>query len=172
MAPDDVQQFFTGEITELLRLALHLTADAEKAEICLILAMRDCFESGTVSREWLSRWARRLVVRNAIRLVLGTESEIYEDSESIFCLPASDDLRDSLRDSVAIFQLDDFDRLAFVICVFERYSPLDCALLLRTKLNDVKAAIVRAKNQVLAGERKDQVDAGALSLGTAGHSFT
>jgi hypothetical protein len=168
MAPDDIQQFFTGEMAELLRLAVHLTADTEKAEICLILAMRDCFESSTDSKECLPRWARRMVVRSAIRLVLGAESGIHDESESIFCLPACDDLRNSLRDSLAILQLDDFDRLAFVICVFERYSPLDCALLLGTKLNDVKAAIVRAKNQILAGERNDQVDTGALSPDTAG----
>jgi DNA-directed RNA polymerase specialized sigma24 family protein len=168
MAPDDIRQFFTGEMTALLRLATHLTADTEKAETCLILTMRDCFESGAVSKERLSRWVRRIVVRNAIRLVLGIEPEIHDQSESIFCLPASYDLRNSLRDSAAILRLDDFDRLAFVICVFERCSPLDCALFLGSQLNDVKAAIVRARNQVLAREGKDQVNAGALSPDTAG----
>jgi hypothetical protein len=168
MAPDDIQQFFTGEMAELLRLAVHLTADTEKAEICLILAMRDCFESSTVSKECLPRWARRMVVRSAIRLVLGAESGIHDESESIFCLPACDDLRNSLRDSLAILQLDDFDRLAFVICVFERYALLDCALLMKTTPKNVRAAIARAGNQLLTGERNDQVDAGALPLGTAG----
>jgi hypothetical protein len=168
MAPEDVRRFFTGEMAGVLRLALHLTADAQKAGTCLILAMRDCFEMGTVSKQWLPRWARRMVVRNAIRLVLGKETETHHETGFAFYPRASDDLTYWLRESRAILQLSDFDRLAFVICVFERYSPLDCALLLGTKLNDVKAAIVRAKNQILAGERNDQVDTGALSLDTAG----
>jgi hypothetical protein len=100
-------------------------------------------------------------------LVLGAESEIHEKSGSIFSLSVSDDLKDSLRDSVTVLQLDDFDHLAFDSCVFESYSPLDCALLLRAKLNDVEAAIVRAKNQILTGERNDQVGAGVLSLDAA-----
>jgi DNA-directed RNA polymerase specialized sigma24 family protein len=168
MVPEDVRQFFTGEMTGVLRLALHLTADAEKAETCLILAMRDCIERSTVSKEWLPRWARRMVVRNAIRLVLAKETETRHETGFTFYPRASDDLTDSLRESVEILQLDDFDRLAFVICVFERYALMDCALLMRTTPNNVKAAIARARNQLLAGERNDQVDAGALPLGTAG----
>jgi hypothetical protein len=168
MAPEDVRQFFTGAMTGVLRLALYLTADAEKAELCLIQAMRDCFERGTVSKEWLPRWARRMVVRNAIRLVLSKETDTHHEAGFIPYPRVSDELTDSPRKSVAILQLDDFDRLAFVICVFERYALLDCALLLRTTPNQVKAAIVRAKNQLLVGEQNARVDAGALSLGTAG----
>ncbi len=46
----DFEQLFAKETTDLLRLSLHLTADAEKAESCLILAMRDCFFRSSVSR--------------------------------------------------------------------------------------------------------------------------
>jgi hypothetical protein len=168
MAPEDVRRFFTGEMTDVLRLALHLTADVQKAETCLMLAMRDCFERGTVSEEWLPRWARRMVVRNAIRLVLEKETETCHETEFAFYQRTSDDLSYWVRESVAILQLDDFDRLAFVICVFERYALLDCALLMKTTPKNVRAAIARAGNQLLTGERNGQVDAGALPLGTAG----
>jgi hypothetical protein len=168
MAPEDVRRFFTGEMTDVLRLALYLTADVKKAETCLILAMRDCFERGTVSEEWLPRWARRMVVRNAIRLVLEKETETYPETGFALYQRASDDLNDWLLESVEILQLNDFDRLAFIICVFERYAELDCALLMRTTPKNVKAAIARAGNQLLTGERNGQVDPGALPLGAAG----
>jgi DNA-directed RNA polymerase specialized sigma24 family protein len=106
-----------------------------------------------------------MVVRNAIRLVLGKETETHHETGFAFYPRASDDLTHWLRESLAILQLNDFDRLAFVICVFERYALLDCALLLRTTPKNVKAAIARARSQLLAGERNNQVDAGAPPRG-------
>ena len=42
----------------LLRLSLQLTADAENAETCIILAMRDCFFRSSISRDRVQAWAR------------------------------------------------------------------------------------------------------------------
>jgi DNA-directed RNA polymerase specialized sigma24 family protein len=53
-----------------------------------------------------------------------------------------------LRESRAVLELPEFDRLVFVICVLERLSILDCALLLRKSPKDVNNAIVRATNQI------------------------
>ena len=41
--PEDFEQLFAKQNTDLSRLSLQLTADAEKAECCFILAVRDCF---------------------------------------------------------------------------------------------------------------------------------
>src|SRR5208337_5427656 len=62
---DDFQRLFAREMADLFRLSLHLTADVEKAETCLILAMRECFANTTVSKGWAAIWARRTVVRTA-----------------------------------------------------------------------------------------------------------
>ena len=59
---------------------------------------------------------------------------------------------EALRDSLAILELPDFDRLVFVICVLERYSILDCALLLKRSPKDVNDARVRAINRVVSAE--------------------
>jgi len=155
---DDFQRLFAREMTELFRLSLHLTADAEKAETCLILTMRECFVNSTVSKRWALVWARRTVVRNAIRLVLGTEDampiDICGDAGPDFHLQPSEYRIEALRDSLAILVLPDFDRLVFVICVLERYSTLDCALLLKRSPKDINDARVRATSQVVsAGER-------------------
>jgi len=153
---DDFQRLFAREMTDLFRLSLQLTADAEKAESCLIFAMRECFANSTVSKGWALIWARRTLVRNAIRLVLGTENAIpynvYSEAGPDFHLQPSEFRIEALRDSLAILTLPDFDRLAFVICVLERYSILDCALLLKRSPKDVNNARVRAINQVVFAE--------------------
>jgi hypothetical protein len=157
---EDFQRLFAREMTDLLRLSLHLTADAERAETCLILAMKECFDNGAVSKEWAHIWARRTVVRNAIRLVLGAERaipiDIYGEAEPDFHLQPSEYRIEALRDSLEILALPDFDRLVFVICVLERYPILDCALLLKRSPKDVNNARVRAINQVVLAEERNR----------------
>jgi hypothetical protein len=170
---DDFQSLFAREMTNLFRLSLHLTADAEKAETCLIIAMRECFADNSVSKGWALIWARRAVVRNAIRLVLGTENaipnEVCGEAGSDFHLQPSTFQLEVLRESHEIFSLRDFDRLVFVICVLERFSILDCALLMRRSPKDVDDARVRAIIQVVsAEERSREESATTLRTGTYG----
>jgi DNA-directed RNA polymerase specialized sigma24 family protein len=157
---EDFQRIFARDMTDLFRLSLQLTGDAEKAESCLILAMRDCFANSTVSKGWALVWARRTVVRNAIRFVLGKERAMLNDTCSEagpdFHLQPSKFRVEALRDSLAILTLPDFDRLVFVICVLERYSILDCALLLKRSPRDVNTARVRAINQVVSAEERNR----------------
>jgi hypothetical protein len=140
-------------------LSLQLTADAEKAESCLILAMKECIANSTVSKRWALIWARRTVIRNAIRLVLGMENAVLNDVDSEaepgFYLQPSKHRIEALRNSLAILSLPDFDRLVFVICVLERYSILDCALLLTRSPKDVNEARLRASNQVASFEERN-----------------
>jgi hypothetical protein len=148
-AAEDFEQLFAKHNTDLFRLSLQLTADAEKADRCLIFAMRDCFFRSNVLKDWVDTWARRMVVRNAIRLVWGTSNDILGESGFEFHSQPSYYSLEALRESVAILTLPDLDRLAFVICVLERYSILECALLLRKAPREVYDAIVRATSQVL-----------------------
>lgn len=153
--PEDFEQLFLKDTTDLFPLCLQLTADAEKAESCLILAMRDCFCRSGVSKDRVHTWARRMVIRNAIRLVWGTQNDILAESGFEFHLQAGDFPFEGLRESLAILALPDLDRLAFVICVVERYSILDCALLLGKAPQEVYGAIVRAQRRVLPLEGRD-----------------
>ena len=148
-AAEDFEQFFANQNTDLFRLSLQLTADAEKAERCLILAMRDCFFRSNVLKDRVGTWARRMVMRNAIRLVWGRSNDILVESGSEFHSQPSYCSLEALRESVAILTLPDLERLAFVICILERYSILDCALLLRKAPREVYEAIVRATSQVI-----------------------
>jgi hypothetical protein len=87
--PEDFEQLFAKQKTELLRLSLQLTADAAKAESCLIFAMRDCLFRSKVSRDRVRTWACRMVIRNAIRLVWETPSELADESGFEFQLQPS-----------------------------------------------------------------------------------
>ena len=157
---EDFQRLFAREMADLFCLSLHLTADAEKAESCLILAMKECLDNSTVSKEWAHIWARRMVIRNAIRLVLGAEKaipiDIYGEAGPDFHLQSGEFRMEELDNSLAILELPDFDRLVFVICVLERYSILDCALLLKRATKDVDDARVRAIYHIVTAEERNR----------------
>jgi hypothetical protein len=165
----DFEQLFAKEATDLLRLSLHLTADAEKAESCLILAMRDCFFRSSVPKHRVVIWARWMVIRNAVRMIWGTANDIVDESALEFQLQPRDYPLEELRESIAILTLPDLDRLAFVICVLERYSILDCALLLRKTPQKVHEAIVRAVDQVVLVHRKTDPSAATSSTKSYGN---
>jgi DNA-directed RNA polymerase specialized sigma24 family protein len=162
-AAEDFEQLFAKQNTDLFRLSLHLTADAERADRCLILAMRDCFFRSNVLKDRVDTWARRMVVRNAIRLVWGTPNDILGESGFEFHSQPSCYSLEALRESVAILTLPDLDRVAFVICILERYSILDCALLLRKAPREVYDAIVRATSQILPLEEPKDHEAAVAS---------
>jgi DNA-directed RNA polymerase specialized sigma24 family protein len=142
------QELFTREMTDFFQLSLQLTADANKAERCLTLAMKDCFGMSTLLKGFARTWARRMVIKHAIQLVLGINNEFARDAESEFHLQPSRYPIEELRESVAILALPNFDRLALVICVLERLSILDCALLLRKSPKEVNDAIMRATHLI------------------------
>lgn len=164
---DDFQRLFASEMASLFRLSLLLTGDAENAECCLILAMRECLATSTVSKEWALNWARRMVVRNAIRLVEGTKCAMPNDTCSEegldFHLEPSVYRIEAMQDARAILTLPDFERLVFVVCVLERFSILDCALLLRRFPKDVNDARLRAINRVLAAEERNRHESATTS---------
>jgi len=160
--PDDFQRIFAMAMTDLFRLALLLTADAEEAERSLILAMRDCFDSGAVSREWAHIWARRAVVRKAIERISSIKGAppavaTSERGSRIDLLPREYPVA-MLPESLAILDLPDFERLVFVICTLEHFSTQDCALLLGRSLKDVRGALARATDTIVSSEERRQTE--------------
>jgi DNA-directed RNA polymerase specialized sigma24 family protein len=168
---EDFEQLFANETTDLLRLSLQLTADAEKAESCLIFAMRDCLFRSSIAKHHAHAWAHRMVIRNAIRLLWGIPNDLLCESGFEFPLQPSEFSFEGLRDSVAILTLPDLDRLAFVICGLERHSILDCALLLRRAPQEVYDAIMRAAKQVLSPEQCREHEANPTYLAGSGRGL-
>ena len=135
-------------MSDLFQLSLQLTAEANKAERCLTLAMNDCFGTNTIIKGFARTWARRMVIRIAIQGVPGINDDLARDVESEFHLQPSQYRLGELRESLTVLELPEFDRMVFVICVLERLSILDCALLLGKSPKDVNDAIARATNQI------------------------
>lgn len=149
---EEFARAFESERAALQRLALLLTANKEAAKRCLILALRECLASGSVSQGWVPSWIRRMVIRNAISLVMDRgchslpNANHEADNGSIEFSP--DDWQGAIPESKAILDLPELDRFAFVICALERYSMHDCALLLGRSPRDIDEAQQRAANQV------------------------
>jgi DNA-directed RNA polymerase specialized sigma24 family protein len=153
---DDFQRLFASEMVDLFRLALFLTADAEKAEHCVILTMHESMASGSVLKGWLPVWTRNALIRNGIRVVTGIPGY------SLGKLPQQELFRavhKSRQSAIAVADepagvllLKDFDRLVYVICVLEQYTARDCAVLLGRSRQEVRDAQKRASSQIAAFE--------------------
>ena len=63
----DFHRIFKEENDSLYRLSFLLTADREKAQHCLVSGLRDSVKGNPVFKEWARSWARRAIIRNAVR---------------------------------------------------------------------------------------------------------
>jgi hypothetical protein len=149
---EEFVSLFERERGSLQRLALLLTANSEAAKRCLICAFRECIASSSVSKKWVLTWTRRIVIRNAISLIIcpGGQSFIKpsDNADNGSIAFSSDDSPGAIAGFESILDLPEFDRFVFIICVLERYSMLDCALLLGRSPRDINEARQRVGNQV------------------------
>jgi DNA-directed RNA polymerase specialized sigma24 family protein len=149
---DEFVSVFDCERAGLRRLALLLTANSEAAQRCLIRAFRECIASSSVSKEWILSWTRRVVIRNAISLVMDPGDQSFvdtnDDADNGLTAISPDDSVGAFAESESILGLPEFERFVFVICVLERYSIHDCALLLGKAPREVNETRHRIGNQV------------------------
>jgi hypothetical protein len=130
----------------LYLLALLLTASAEKAEQCFVSGLEESSAGNQVFKEWAQSWARRTIIKNAIRLI----APVPRDSGSLATKDGGKELlgdyaQPELRTALApLFDLQPFERFAFVMSVLEGYSTRDCTLLLGCTQESLLAARVRA----------------------------
>jgi hypothetical protein len=133
-------------MTNLFRLALLLTGDAEKAENCIIGSIRDCIEGETILKAWLPPWIRDTIIRTGISMVIGVQADAF--AGTVQCEPshsAQNSIHYAIADySLGILELSDFDRLVYVICILENYTSDQCGLLLGKAREEVREARNRA----------------------------
>jgi DNA-directed RNA polymerase specialized sigma24 family protein len=140
--PADFCRMFADDVDHLYTLAWLLTADRHKAEQCLVAGLEDCLHANAVFREWAHSWAKRMVVKNAIRMTFPSTSR--NETKTAAGIPEPDTLAD------AITSLKPFDRFVYVLSVLEKYSARECSMLLDCTVEKVTAARTQAL-QVLAG---------------------
>src|SRR5215472_13524194 len=122
----DFSRIFAKDMKNLYLLALVLTADSVKAEQCFVSGLDDCITGNQVFREWAQSWARRVVIKNAIRMIApGRRKPGFASShhERRAVSNGSRTRRVPVEVST-IFELPAIERFAFVMSVLERYSDL------------------------------------------------
>ena len=156
--PEDFQKLFASEMVDMFRLAFLLTADAEKAERCLILTMHECMATRGIAKGWLPVWTRNVLVVNGIRFVLGAKagsgSKMSRPDHCVSIHEVQRSAGGACDESAGILELRDFERLVYVICTLEHYPTRDCANLLGRSRQEVKDAQHRALAHIADFERE------------------
>ncbi len=148
--PSDFCKLFVDHLDDLYTLSLLLTADHDKARQCFVSGLEDCIQGNPVFREWVRSWARRTVIKNAIRII----SPLWNQTETTDCVaePVSD-----AAAVYAITNLQPFDRFVYVLSVLEKYSDRECSMLLECTAETVIRARIRVFQQM--SNASDHTDA-------------
>ena len=147
---EDFCTIFSECLKGLYQLSFLLTRDPAKAERCFVDGLEDCVTGNRVFREWARSWAKRTIVRNAIRELNPRPSQsnsplsgaLFSDKDQY-----SRDLGGHVEIDAAL-RLADFDRFVFVMSVLEHYSEHDCALLLRCSTREIREGRTRALKEL------------------------
>lgn len=144
----DFCRIFNDDMKNLYLLSLVLTADPEKAEQCLVSGLEDCAASNQVFKEWARSWARRVVIKNAIRMIApGPEraSQVLNPCAAKTRRASKLSWPETMPIAMsALLELPPFERFAFVMSVLEGCSDQDSGLLLGCTRESLVAARVRA----------------------------
>jgi hypothetical protein len=146
---DDFRKLFTEDMNNLYLLSFLLTANCKEAERCFVAGLADCVDGNPVFKEWASSWARSIIVHNAIRIIaphISPSRSAASGSHS-----ANEDLpKMPLQNSrlASVLELEDFERVVYVLSVLERYPTPKCAVLLGTSLEQILETRTRALQQI------------------------
>jgi DNA-directed RNA polymerase specialized sigma24 family protein len=133
----------------LYSLSLMLAADPEKAEQLFVSGLDDCTASNPVFKEWARAWARRTIVKNAVRLIAPQPGSPKRALNTVVLSDAtSQSLPELPAEIYAVLRLSPFERFAFILSVLEGYSDKDSALLLGCTRQALVAARVQAEQQI------------------------
>lgn len=147
---EEFQQLFETGRPGFFELAYALTADCNLARECLVSGLQDCRKANTVFRDWAEKWARRVIIKNAIRILRqGARNEKLATEWH----PAANSTPGLLTDPPLlgrILALPDFERVVCVLSAGEHYSSKEIALLLGRLPEEIREAGTRALQQVAA----------------------
>jgi len=137
----DFCRIFEKDMNRLYLLSFLLTGDRTIAEQCFVGGLHSAQNGNRVFKEWAELWARRAIIRNAIRMIRTRKPT--DATHSTSDRSASNALAED-GEFAGIVDLPVFERFAFVMSVLERYSDQECSLLLDCTRGDVVEARTRA----------------------------
>ena len=142
---EDFCKVFHQDMDVLYWLALTLTSDESKAEQCFVAGLQECMGGNSVFQEWARSWARRVVIKNAIRLMSPRPDMAFRPpvirQQQKPRTPAE-------VAQAALTHLGLFERFVYVMSVLEGYSDRDCASLLGCSSTDVAETRLRGLQRV------------------------
>lgn len=137
----DFDRIFQEEQSSFYALAFLLTANHQHAEQCVVSGIDDASRGSSVFREWAASWAKRAVIKNAIRLIFSPENN----------LPPEPWNQGEPEDRIMIdtvTALEPFERFVFVMTVLEGFSDRDCSILLSRATEEVRQTRERTLDQL------------------------
>ena len=144
----------TEEMHSLYLFSFLLTADTDIAEQCYICGLGECVEGISVFMDWARSWARRTILKHAIRMIMPAPEQMDRLS-GISVKVAATSGKNNLF--AAIVALSAFERFVFVMSVLEKQSDEDCSVLLGCSRRDVMIARELAlKRLANTGDAYDQ----------------
>jgi hypothetical protein len=135
---NDFCKNFVDDLQPLYLLAFLLTGTHTDAERCFVATVEDASNANDVFKGWEHSWSKRCLIINAIRVVFSTPVEKHGKPDS-WCASNAALLKFSEVDALAKLN-PPFQRFVFVMCVLERYSERECALLLGRTPREVAEA--------------------------------
>ena len=169
--PTDFCRVFDDHLDDLYTLSFLLTANRDKADQCFVSGLEDCLQGNTVFREWAQSWAKRTVIKNAIRLISPstiaplTTSPLRNETATATGIPES--LSEVGTPVAAITSLQPFDRFVFVLSVLEKYSDKECSMLLDCPVDKIIDARIRALQRLASVSSPKDPAEPALTSGAA-----
>jgi len=134
-------RIFENEMKPLYLLAFLLTARHAQAERCFVGGLEDSGKGNSIFRDWARAWARRMIIKNAIRIMSPVSGRGFGACES---WDPDGKQSDASLAIDAVVQLPTLERFEFVMSVLERYPVHECALLLGCAPQEIVAARVDA----------------------------
>jgi hypothetical protein len=137
----DFANIFLRDMGSLFHLGLLLTANPPDAERCFLEALDLCADGAMVHSQWAPAWARRSIIKSAIKIM----APIHADNRS--CSDSGPEKEDRLEvESVLdeVCNLAIFDRFVFVMSILEKFPDRECSVLLNCIQREIVAARIRA----------------------------
>jgi hypothetical protein len=133
----DYYRIFVEEMDSLYLLAFLLTADKDMAEQSVVRGLGECVERIGVFMDRARSWARRAIVKDAIRKI---RPDPQKGANEFFGSVATWDVVGVSNPFVFIASLRAFERFIFVMSVLEGQPDEDCQSLLSCSRRQVVTA--------------------------------
>jgi DNA-directed RNA polymerase specialized sigma24 family protein len=145
---EDFRKLFTDDANGLYLLSFLLTGKHDMAERCFVAGLDECVEGNTAFQNWARSWARRIIIQNAIRMMMPRPGPSRPAPAALNLAGNLPGMRLQDAPFASILALEDFERLVYVLSVLEGYVDQNCALLLSASAQAVRNARERALKHI------------------------